>query len=85
MMRIVQIGSFPESSNCIRGGVEASVFGLAKEQSKENEVHVFDVPRIGGSYGVEMVEGITVHRFCNSGRKQFAAGRQMTSVSKEIL
>ena len=85
MMRIVQIGSFPESSNCIRGGVEASVFGLAKEQSKESEVHVFDVPRMGGGYGVEMVEGITVHRFCNPGRKQFAAGRQVSSVSKEIL
>ncbi len=84
MMRIVQIGSFPESGNCIRGGVEASVFGLAKEQGKENEVHVFDVPRIGGGNGVEMIEGVTVHRFCNPGRKQFHAGRQVSSISKEI-
>lgn len=84
MMRIVQIGSFPESGNCIRGGVEASVFGLAKEQGKENEVHVFDVPRIGGGHNIEMVEGVIVHRFCNFGRRQFASSRLVSSVSKEI-
>ena len=47
-MRIVQIGAYPVSSDCIGGGVEASVYGLAQEQSLAHEVHVFDVPRIGG-------------------------------------
>ena len=69
MTRIVQIGSFPLSSDCIRGGVEASVFGLASAQSVEHEVHVFDVPRVGGSNIVENVVGITVHRFRNHGDK----------------
>ena len=84
MTRIVQIGSFPLSSDCIRGGVEASVFGLASAQSVEHEVHVFDVPRVGGSNIVENVAGITVHRFRNHGGKQFAAGRQAIAIAREI-
>ena len=84
MTRIVQIGPFPLSSDCIRGGVEASVYGLANAQSVAHEVHAFDVPRIGGSHIVENVGGITVHRFCNQGGKQYAAGRQAAGIAKEI-
>jgi len=84
MSRIIQIGPFPQSIDHVRGGVEASVFGLAKAQSATYEVHVFDIPRIGGSYGVESTEGVTVHRFCNQGGRQFAAGRQAVVMAKEI-
>lgn len=84
MTRIIQIGPFPLSSDCIRGGVEASVFGLAKAQSVMHEVHAFDIPRIGGSHIVENIEGIAVHRFCNQGGRQFAAGRQAIVIAKEI-
>ena len=67
MACIVQIGPFPLSSNHIQGGVEASVFGLAKAQSSTHEVYVFDTPRIGGSCVVEKIESVIVHRFCNLG------------------
>ena len=84
MACIVQIGPFPLSSCCVQGGVEASVFGLAKAQSTTHEVHVFDIPRIGGNRIIENIEGVVVHRFCNQGGRQFAAGRQVTVMAKEI-
>lgn len=84
MACIVQIGPFPLSSNHIQGGVEASVFGLAKALGTMHEVHVFDTPRIGGSHIVENVEGLIVHRFCNQSKRQFAAARQVTVMVKEI-
>ena len=84
MACIVQIGPFPLSSNHIQGGVEASVFGLAKAQSSTHEVHVFDTPRIGGSCVVEKIESVIVHRFCNLGGRQFEAGRQVVVMANEI-
>ena len=84
MACIVHIGPFPLSSGRIQGGVEASVFGLAKTQSATHEVHVFDIPRIGGNRVVENIEGVVVHRFCNQGGRQFAAGRQVTVMAREI-
>jgi len=44
-MKIIQIGSFPIDSKTIQGGVEASVYGLARMQAMTNEVIVVDVPR----------------------------------------
>jgi len=44
-MKIIQIGSFPIDSKTIQGGVEASVYGLARMQAMTNEVIVIDVPR----------------------------------------
>ena len=84
MNRIVQIGPFPQTIDHVRGGVEASVFGLAKAQRAICEVHVFDIPRIGGHHDVENLEGITVHRCCNQGGRQYAAGRQVDVMAKEI-
>lgn len=84
MTRIVQIGTFPQSINCVHGGVEASVYGLAKAQSEKFEVHVFDIPRIGGSHIVEKMEGIVVHRFYNQGGRQYVAGRQAFEIANEI-
>ena len=84
MSRIIQIGPFPQSIDCIRGGVEASVYGLACAQSAAHEVHVFDIPRIGGDHIIENKKGITIHRFCNQGERQFAAGRQVVVMAKEI-
>ena len=84
MTCIVQIGPFPLSSNHIQGGVEASVFGLAKALSATHEVHVFDTPRIGGNQVTEKIETVIVHRFCNSGERQFAAGQQVALMAKEI-
>lgn len=85
MNRIVQIGSYPQSSTCIRGGVEASVYGLSQEQGRNLEVHVFDIPRIGGKDEVVRDGAVTIHRFCNKGRRQVAAIRLVESMVKEIF
>ena len=47
-MNIVQVGPYPLFADCIKGGVESSVFGLAQELANFHIVDVFDLPRIGG-------------------------------------
>lgn len=44
-MRITQIGPYPLNYDCPMGGVEASVYSLTKELSKENQLFVIDIPR----------------------------------------
>lgn len=84
-MRIVQIGAYPLSSDMIRGGVEASVYGLAHELGKSNEVHVFDAPRKGGEIGTAEEGNVLVHRIDNPGRWQVSAIRQTKKMTKEIM
>ena len=63
-MKIIQIGSFPIDSKTIQGGVEASVYGLARMQAMTNEVIVIDVPRSElKNDDVEKVGSIKVFRF----------------------
>lgn len=83
-MRIVQISAYPLSSECIRGGVEASVYGLSQELGKTHEVHVFDQPRIGGSWGIGQDGTVIVHRFQNTCKNQFQAVHQVKSMAKDI-
>lgn len=84
-MRIVQIGAYPLSSDMIRGGVEASVYGLAHELGKSYEVHVFDAPRKGGEIGTAEEGNVLVHRTDNPGRWQVSAIRQTKKMTKEIM
>jgi len=44
-MRIVQVGLYPIDSDQVKGGVEASVYGLSVELAKMNEIFVIDIPR----------------------------------------
>ena len=67
-MNIVQVGPYPLSADCIRGGVESSVYGLAKELAKSHVVDVFDFPRISGKDIVERQGSLTIHRFKNPGK-----------------
>ena len=83
-MRIVQIAPYPLSSTHIHGGVEASVYGLAQEQSQANEVHVFDFPRIGGESVVEKDGKVIVHRYCNEGKRQFQTIKLVKRMAKDI-
>lgn len=83
-MRIIQIGQYPLSRDCIQGGVEASVFGLAQEQARTSEVHAFDFPRIGGKDCVGQDGKVIVHRFCNTGKRQVSTLRQVKAMAKEI-
>lgn len=84
MLRIVQIGPYPLSHDCIRGGVEASVFGLAQEQAKTSEVHVFDYPRIGGSNEVLYDGRVLVHRCNNTGEHLVSSSRQVRAMADRI-
>lgn len=83
-MRVVQIGSYPLSPDCIFGGVEASVFGLAQQLSRTMEVHVFDLPRHDGEVGVGNDGNVIVHRFRNEGKRQIATSRKVKAIAKEI-
>ena len=84
-MRIVQIGPYPLSKECIRGGVEASVYGLAQELGRSDEVHVFDYPRIGGSNEIVSDGVVLVHRFKNNGRRQLSMTSQVKTIVEEIV
>ena len=67
-MNIVQVGPFPLSADCIRVGVESSVFGLAKEFAYSHIVDVFDFPRLAGKDTVERQGSLTIHRYMNPGK-----------------
>lgn len=84
-MRIIQIGQFPTHVGYIRGGVEASVYGLAKELSKYAEVEVMDIPRVGTDDRVECFEGMTVYRFRNTGCHQKDAAKRVNHIVEIIL
>ena len=77
-MKIVQVGVYPISADCIRGGVEASVFGLTQELVKQgHDIHVFDVPRMDSKDSIETpiitngprisTNTLIVHRYENPG------------------
>ena len=79
-MNIVQVGPFPLSADCIRGGVESSVFGLVNELSNNHVVDVFDFPRINGKDSVERKGSLTIHRYNNHGKYNqdaFDRGKEM--------
>lgn len=83
-MKIVQIGPFPTDINCIKGGVESSVYGLAVALSKENEVTVFDFPRLTENDNVEKLDSLTVYRYKNTGRRNQDAIKREKDIIKDI-
>ncbi len=63
-MKIAQIGVFPLNGNIVKGGIEASVFGLTNILSKEHDLFVFDSPRNSIQYDyVEKNNSITINRY----------------------
>lgn len=84
-MKIVQIGPFPIDPKCIRGGVESSVYGLAIEQAKEHEVHVFDVPRFNQPDIVEEINSVFVHRYTNNGKYNVSAITRLEEILRDIV
>lgn len=84
-MRIVQIGPFPIDRSLIRGGVEASVFGLATEQAKTSSVFVVDIPRLGGEDSIEKGDNLTVYRFHNPGSHQKDAIKRIKDILEIVL
>ena len=84
-MRIIHLGPFPIESTIIKGGVEASVFGLALEQSKGSQVYVIDAPRLDGSDSAENGDNITVYRFKNPGPHQRDAIKRVDDIIRIII
>lgn len=83
--KIIQIGPYPESSSIIKGGVEASVYGLAQVQSFNAEIHVFDLPRIGYAPKVEEDGNVIVHRYLNEGKHHVASVRMVNRIVEDIV
>lgn len=83
-MKIVQIGPFPTDPNCIRGGVESSVYGLAIEQAKSHEVHVFDFPRFNQPDIVEEINSVFVHRYTNTGKYNVSAITRLEEILRDV-
>lgn len=79
-MVIAQIGPYPLDPTLIQGGVEASVYGLAQEQSKSSQVYVFDTPRRFISDCKEKDNRVCVYRFQNPGPHQKDAIRRINNI-----
>lgn len=67
-MKIILVGPYPEDTTCIKGGTESSVYGLAHELAKNNEVVVFDYPRVNGRDALEKEPDLHVYRYRTHGR-----------------
>ena len=84
-MKFIQIGPYPLSPECIHGGVEASVYGLAQALAKYHTVDVFDMPRIGGKDSVERYGNLTIHRYTNPGKHNKDAVLRIAEMMRDIV
>ena len=83
-MKIVIIGPYPEDTNCIKGGTESSVYGLAEALKNEHQVHVFDYPRIGSVRQTDVKVGLSVYRWHNAGKHNEDAVRCIVPMMQQI-
>ena len=85
-MDIVLVGPYPLSSDCIRGGVESSVYGLAQALvAKKHVVDVFDYPRIEGIDKSERHDLLTIHRYVNKGAHNQDAAQRAKEIFRDII
>ena len=85
-MEIVLVGSYPLSADCIRGGVESSVYGLAQALvSKKHIVDVFDYPRLKGKDKSERSDLLTIHRYANNGTHNQDAIQRAKEMFRDII
>lgn len=80
MMKIVQIGPYPISKDCICGGVESSVYGLTHALAKQHCVYVIDLPRKCETDRNEQDEQIVVYRFANNAKYNQGAVKRVTDM-----
>ena len=83
-MRIIQVGPYPVSIDCIRGGVESSIYGLAKVLANEHQVYAFDNPRLDGQDCVEKIDNVYVYRYKNNGAHNQDAIRRIHEIVEHI-
>lgn len=79
-MIIVQIGPYPISKDCIRGGVESSVYGVAHALATQHHVYAIDLPRIGEVDRTEQNEQISVYRFVNNTKYNQGAVKRVNDI-----
>lgn len=84
-MVIAIVGPYPLSPNCICGGVESSVYGLAQTLCKNDEVDVFDIPRILGKDAGARNKHLTIHRYCNPGPHNQNAITRVNEMLRDII
>lgn len=84
-MIIVQVGPYPISADCIKGGVESSVYGLVQELAKNHTVDVFDVPRFNEKDRVERYGNLTIHRYANPGTHNKDAVLRLNEMVRDIV
>lgn len=85
-MNIIQVGPYPLSADCIRGGVESSVYGLAQTLARAgHSVEVFDFPRIGGKDSSETDGLLTVRRYANNSRHNEDAVGRASEMGRHIV
>lgn len=85
MLKIVQIGPYSLSEKLISGGMEASVYGLAQEQSKSNAVFIVDFPRKDIEDSVERKDNLTVFRYKNKGTHNKDAVGRIEEIVEQIM
>lgn len=83
-MTIIQFGPYPLSADCIRGGVESSVYGIANALAINHAVEIFDIPRIGGQDLVEKCGNIRIHRYVNNGKYNQDAIQRVDEILRDI-
>ena len=79
------VGSYPISKECIQGGVESSVYGLANALCKIGEVDVFDIPRLNGKDAGVHENSLTIHRYYNPGKYNQDAILRANEVIRDII
>ena len=85
-MNIIQVGSYPLSADCIRGGVESSVYGLTQALVRAGHtVDVFDYPRISGKDTGERDGLLTIHRYANTGTHNEDAMLRGKEIFRDIV
>ena len=85
-MNIIQVGPYPLSMDCIRGGVESSVFGLTQALIRaQHVVDVFDFPRINGKDTSERNGLLTIHRYTNNGKHNEDAILRAKEMFRDII
>lgn len=85
-MNIIQVGPYPLSMDCIRGGVESSVFGLTQALIRaQHVVDVFDFPRINGKDTSERDGLLTIHRYTNNGKHNEDAILRAKEMFRDII
>ena len=84
-MTIIQIGPYPLNDRIICGGVEGSVYGLAREQANDHTVVVMDMPRFDVVDEVEQKENMTVYRYRNFGKYNKDAVKRVEEIVGRVI